>query len=256
MNKLSTLLKLKKDNLLNIFFTAGFPKLDDTENILSALQKYGADIVEIGMPYSDPLADGPIIQHSNSIAIKNGITIEKLFSQLKNCRHSFQLPLVLMGYLNPVLQYGIEDFCRKAKEAGVDGIILPDLPMYEFETEFGKYFAQNNLHFIFLVTPETSEERIRKIDKLSKGFIYAVSSSSTTGKDTQIQQQESYFKKLQSMQLANPVLVGFGIKDKKTFQTACKYTNGAIIGSAYITALQSANEIEIATKEFLSKILN
>ena len=191
------------------------------------------------------------------------MTIEKLFEQLKDCRNTitpfgdrgFHLPLILMGYLNPVMQFGIEKFCRLAKEVGVDGIILPDLPLYEFENEYKKYFDQNDLHFIFLITPETSEERIRKIDTLSKGFIYAVSSSSTTGNNKEIDQQENYFLKLQKMNLKNPVLVGFGIKDKHTFQSACKYSNGAIIGSAYINALQNATDIESATEQFLDRIL-
>jgi tryptophan synthase alpha chain len=207
------------------------------------------------MPYSDPLADGPVIQQSNMVALQNGITIEKLFSQLKNCRENFHLPLILMGYLNPVMQYGIEKFCTRAKEAGVDGIILPDLPMYEYENEFRQYFDKNDLLFIFLITPETSEERIKKVDELSKGFIYAVSSSSTTGNSKAIEQQQEYFLKLKNMNLKNPVLVGFGIKDKQTFEMACKYTNGAIIGSAYINALQNANDIEVATENFISGII-
>ncbi len=263
MNRIEKLFSDKNTNILNIYCTAGFPHLDDTIKVLHSLQKSGADMVEIGMPYSDPLADGPVIQHSSMIALQNGMTIEKLFDQLKDCRKSitpsgnegFHLPLILMGYLNPVLQFGIEKFCRLAKEVGVDGIILPDLPLYEFETEYKNYFEQNELHFIFLITPETSEERIRKIDELSKGFIYAVSSSSTTGNNKEITEQENYFLKLQKMNLKNPLLVGFGIKDKNTFQAACKYTNGAIIGSAYIQALENAGDIETASKKFLDTIL-
>ena len=264
MNRIQKLFSEKKKDILNVYCTAGFPHLDDTVKILSALQKYAADMVEIGMPYSDPLADGPVIQQSNIIALQNGITIEKLFEQLKDCRNSFttlgdggfHLPLILMGYLNPVMQYGIEKFCKQAMEVGVDGIILPDLPIYEFENEYKKYFDENGLNFIFLITPETSEERIRKIDALSTGFIYAVSSSSTTGNNKAIQQQENYFMRLQKMNLKNPVLVGFGIKDKATFQSACKYSNGAIIGSAYIKALQNSNDIETATQQFLGDILH
>lgn len=255
INRITKLFSNKKKDILNVYFTAGFPHLDDTAKILDALQKYGADMVEIGMPYSDPLADGPVIQHSSSIALQNGMTIQKLFEQLKDCRKDFHIPLILMGYLNPVMQYGIEKFCRQAKEVGVDGIILPDLPIYEFENEFKKYFDQLGLDFIFLVTPETSEERIKKIDALSTGFIYAVSSSSTTGNNKEIGEQEGYFLKLKQMDLKSPVLVGFGIKDKASFQAGCRNSNGAIIGSAYINVIKNATDIDRATGEFLEQIL-
>lgn len=256
MNRIIKLFSEKQQNILNVYCTAGFPHLDDTVGVLHSLQNHGADMVEIGMPYSDPLADGPVIQQSNMVALQNGITIQKLFDQLKDCRKNFHLPLILMGYLNPVLQFGIEQFCKQAKEIGVDGIILPDLPIYEFENEYKKHFKHNDLQFIFLITPETSEERIRKIDDLSEGFIYAVSSSSTTGNNKEIGDQKSYFLKLQRMNLQNPILVGFGIKDKLTFQTACKYCSGAIIGSAYINALKNAEHIDKATQQFLKGILN
>lgn len=255
MNRIEKLFSVKQKNILNVYCTAGFPQLNSTTDVLYALQKHGADMVEIGMPYSDPLADGPVIQHSSSVALQNGMTIQKLFEQLKDCRKNFQLPLILMGYLNPVIQFGIKHFCKQAKEVGVDGIILPDLPIYEFENEYKKYFEENDLDFIFLITPETPEERIRQIDKLSNGFIYAVSSSSTTGNNKEIVDQEDYFIRLQKMDLKNPVLVGFGIKDKQTFRSACKYSNGAIIGSAYINALENADDIEKATEQFLSRIL-
>ena len=260
-NRIEKLFSEKQKDILNVYCTAGFPHLDDTVKVLNALQKNGADMVEIGMPYSDPLADGPVIQASSAVAIANGMTIEKLFEQLLQWKNSNTplgegvVPLILMGYLNPVMQFGIEKFCKLAKVVGVDGIILPDLPIYEFENEYQKYFDQNDLHFIFLMTPETSEERIRKIDELSKGFIYAVSSSSTTGNNKEIEHQENYFLKLQKMNLKNPVLVGFGIKDKNTFQSACKYTNGAIIGSAYIKALENSTDVESATKKFLDAII-
>jgi tryptophan synthase alpha chain len=231
--------------------------------VLEALQQSGADIIELGIPYSDPIADGPVIQQSNMQALENGMTIPILFDQLKNRSNSLSgaggIPLILMGYLNPVLQFGIEKFCEAAAEVGVDGIILPDLPMYEFETEYQPYFERHDLKFIFLVTPETSEERIRQIDKLSSGFLYAVSSSSTTGspatensKDTD--SQEAYFIKLKEMDLTNPVLVGFGIKDKPSFDAACKHTSGAIIGSAYIKALKDTTGIAATTKDFINGI--
>ena len=255
MNLITQLFFNKKKEILNVYCTAGFPQIDSTIKILNALQNNGADLVEIGMPYSDPLADGPVIQASSAIALSNGMTIEKLFEQLKDCRKDFHLPLILMGYLNPVMQYGIKKFCKQAKEVGVDGIILPDLPMYEYENEFKKYFDENDLHFIFLITPETSEERIKKIDALTEGFIYAVSSSSTTGNNKEISGQENYFKRLQKMNLINPVLIGFGIKDKETFKAACKYSNGAIIGSAYINAIKDVANVEVSTKQFLDLIL-
>jgi len=254
MNRLDTLFATKKTNVLNIYCTAGYPQLQSTNEVLMALQNNGADIIELGMPYSDPLADGEVIQASSTVALQNGMTIEKLFEQLQDTRNTIHVPIILMGYMNPILQFGIEKFCTAAKDAGVDGVILPDLPMYEFETMYKELFEKNGLHFIFLVTPETGEERIRKIDSLCSGFIYAVSSSSTTGKNKAIEQQEDYFKKLQQLQLKNPVLVGFGIKDRQTFTAACTYTNGAIIGTAYIRALQNATDINQTTKEFLNSI--
>ncbi len=255
MNRIDKLFYEKKKNVLNVYCTAGYPQLHSTIDIMKALQENGADIIELGMPYSDPLSDGPIIQQSNMIALENGMSIPLLFEQLKNFRDTIQLPVILMGYMNPVLQFGMERFCEVAAATGIDGIILPDLPMYEFETMYRGYFIKHNLRFIFLITPETSEERIRKIDKLSSGFIYAVSSSATTGNNKPIEEQEAYFKKLEKMNLKNPVLVGFGIKDKKTFQAACKYSNGAIIGSAYINALKNNADIAQTTKEFLNTIL-
>lgn len=255
MNRIEKLFSDKKKNILSIYFTAGFPRLSDTAEILNALQTHGADLVEIGMPYSDPLADGPVIQHSSMVAIRNGITIKLLFDQLKDCRNRFHLPLILMGYLNPVLQYGLERFCKDAHDAGIDGIILPDLPLHEYESECKFFFQKYNLEVIFLITPETSEERIRKIDEAGKGFIYAVSSSSITGTGKNLLAQESYFQRLEEMNLKNEVLVGFGIKDYKTFSQACKHTAGAIIGTAYIQAIESSTNIDADTQKFLNSIL-
>lgn len=255
MKRIGTLFSNKKKNICSIYFTAGFPHLDDTKNILLALQNNGADIIEIGMPYSDPLADGPVIQHSSMAALKNGITINLLFKQLENCRKAIQPPLILMGYLNPVLQYGIEKFCSDASEVGIDGIILPDLPLYEYETEYKDIFQKYNLHFIFLITPETSEERIRKIDAISDGFIYAVSSSSITGSDKNISEQKSYFQRIANMNLKNPVMIGFGIRDHQTFSEACQYAAGAIIGTAYIKAIENSVDLERDTSVFLNSIL-
>ena len=255
MNRIDELFAKKKKNVLNVYCTAGYPQLNSTVEVLAALQQNGADIIEVGMPYSDPLADGPVIQQSNMVALENGMSISILFEQLQPARQTIQVPLILMGYMNPIMQYGLEKFCAAAEAVGVDGIILPDLPMFEFETIYQQLFEKHGLKFIFLVTPETGEERIRKIDKLSSGFLYAVSSSSTTGSNKAISDQSDYFKKLQDMQLNNPVLVGFGIKDKATFQSAAAYTNGAIIGSAYIKALQHSINIQATTKEFLNTIL-
>lgn len=255
MNRIDSLFKQKKQSVLNVYCTAGYPQLNSMVEVLSSLQENGADIIEIGMPYSDPLADGPVIQQSNMVALENGMSIPVLFEQLKNIRSTIHLPIILMGYMNPILQFGLKNFCEAAAAVGVDGVILPDLPMYEFENDYQPLFDEHGLKFIFLVTPETGEERIRKIDSLCSGFLYAVSSSSTTGNNKAIADQSTYFKRLKEMQLNNPILVGFGIKDKETFQSACQYTNGAIIGSAYIKALEGSTNIQLSTKEFLNNVL-
>jgi tryptophan synthase alpha chain len=255
MTRIEELFKRKQQKVLNLYCTAGFPKLESTLEVMKALQSNGVDLIELGMPYSDPLADGEVIQQSNAVALKNGMTIPILFDQLKDMGSSITVPVVLMGYLNPVIQYGFESFCAKAVEVGVDGLILPDLPMYEFETEYRAIIRKYKLNLIFLVTPETNEERVRRIDELSSGFLYAVSSSMTTGSNTNINDQESYFRKLNDMKLKNPILVGFGIKDKESFEAACKYTNGAIIATAYIKALGNGKDVNTATKEFLQTIV-
>jgi tryptophan synthase alpha chain len=256
MSRLDNLFQQKSHRILNVYCTAGFPTLQSTVNIMKALQENGADLIELGMPYSDPLADGPVIQASSAKALHNGMTISTLFDQLKEFRKEITVPVILMGYLNPLLQYGFERFCAKAAEAGIDGIIIPDIPMYEFEQEYSGIIKKHGLDFIFLVTPETSEERIKQLDRLSSGFLYAVSSSSITGSDKDFSPVETYLQKLQELKLKNPVLVGFGIKDKVTFNMACKYANGAIIGSAYIKTLSTNENVELATKEFLNGILN
>lgn len=255
MTRLKTLFQKKYQSVLNVYCTAGFPELESTLPVMKALQQNGADIIELGMPYSDPLADGPVIQSSGGKALSNGMTIAKLFEQLKNFRKEIDIPVVLMGYMNPVLQFGFEKFCKTASEVGIDGLILPDLPEHEFETEYGTVIKKYNLDFIFLVTPETSEERIKKLDELSTGFLYAVSSSSITGKDKDFLPVEKYLQRLQNLKLENLILVGFGIKDKHTFESACKYANGAIIGTAFIKAIEGSNNIEQSTKEFLNSIL-
>ena len=255
MSRLEPLFKEKKERVLNVYFTAGYPTLDSTVKVMSSLQAGGANIIEIGMPYSDPLADGEVIQTSSIKALANGMTLAVLFDQLASMRKSIHLPVILMGYMNPILQYGFEAFCKKAKEVGVDGLILPDLPLFEFEQFYGKIINDNGLDFIFLVTPETPAERIKKLDSLSAGFLYAVSSSATTGKDKDFSKVATYLKGLQAMHLKNPILVGFGIKDKATFDAATVYTQGAIIGSAYIQVLSKADDIELSTKQFLNAVL-
>ena len=259
MNAIQKLFAEKQKDILSIYFTAGFPNLTDTGVILDSLEKHGADLIEVGMPYSDPLADGPVIQNSSMKALQNGMTIQTLFEQLNffqsSSNRSKKVPLVLMGYLNPVMQYGVEKFCVDAKKFGISGIILPDLPIAEYETKYKKIFEENGLDFVFLITPETSEERIRKIDSLSNGFIYAVSSSSITGKNTDMNAQESYFKRIANLNLKNKVLIGFGIRDHQTFAQASKYAAGAIIGTAYIKAIECAENIDTATGQFLNSIL-
>lgn len=253
-NRIDQLFAGKKNGILNIYCTAGFPELNDTLPVMKSLQESGADLIELGMPFSDPLADGPVIQDSSTRAIKNGMSLKVLFEQLKDFRKEISVPVILMGYLNPVLLYGIENFCRKCAEVGVDGIILPDLPMDEYETDYKDIFEKYGLHLIFLVTPETSETRIHKIDAISKGFVYAVSSSSTTGKDKDMSHQQKYFEKLKAMQLKNPVLIGFGIKDKATFDAACAYSNGAIIGTAFIRAIENTTNLDTAIKQFIAGV--
>ena len=255
MSRIKDLFAKKSEGILNVYCTAGYPYLNSTLEIMDALQQSGADIIELGMPYSDPLADGPVIQASGAQALNNGMTISILFQQLKNFRKNNSTPVVLMGYLNPLLQYGFEKFCAKAAEVGVDGLIIPDIPIYEYEQEYSSIIKKYGLDFIFLVTPETTEARIKKLDSLSTGFLYAVSSSSITGSDKDFSPVESYLQKLKEMKLTNPVLVGFGIKDKATFNTACKYANGAIIGSAYIKALEGSNDIKQTSSNFIKSIL-
>jgi len=255
MSNLELVFKEKSKRILNVYCTAGYPSLDSTMKVMESLQKNGADIIELGMPYSDPLADGEVIQVSSIKALSNGMNIAVLFEQIKDMRKSISIPVILMGYMNPILQYGFENFCKKAKEVGVDGLILPDLPLFEFEQSYGKVITENDLDFIFLVTPETPVDRIKKLDSLSNGFLYAVSSSATTGKDKDFNVVAQYLQKLQAMQLKNPILVGFGIKDKATFDAATVHTQGAIIGSAYIQQLTKGGDIETTTSQFLNSVL-
>lgn len=254
-NRIDRLFAARQKNILNIYFTAGYPRLQDTEKIILALDKAGADLIEIGMPYSDPLADGPTIQQSGQIALKNGMTLPLLFQQLESARSKTNIPLVMMGYFNQVMQYGEQAFVDKCRETGVDGLILPDLPLFEYETYYQKLFEEADLNVSFLITPQTSEERIRKIDELSRGFIYMVSNASITGAKKNItEEQIAYFERVAAMQLKNPRLIGFGISNYQTYTTACRYANGAIIGSAFIKALAQEGELEEIIPEFVQKV--
>jgi tryptophan synthase alpha chain len=257
MNRIQKIFAEKKGGILNVFFTAGYPTLNSTKDIALYLQEAGADIIEIGIPFSDPIADGPVIQESNKIALDNGMTLKILLQQVKELREKVKLPIILMGYINPILQYGMEEFCKDAVAAGVDGVILPDLPMDEYQMEYKSMFVKCGLSNTFLMSPTTSEKRIRQIDEATDGFIYAVSASSTTGaKKGFSPEQESYFKKLQSLNLKNPFLIGFGISDNQTFSKASEYSAGAIIGSAFITMLKDSKDLKTDIHQFVRRLTN
>lgn len=246
--------KLQEDKkLLSIYFTAGYPSLNDTVQIIQDLEKNGVDMIEIGLPFSDPLADGPTIQESSTHALKNGMTTELLFDQLKDIRKSVSIPLIIMGYFNPMLQYGVEEFCKKCHEIGIDGLIMPDLPLDVYQSDYEAIFKKYGLLNIFLITPQTSDQRIHQIDNASDGFIYMVSSASVTGSKSGFgQEQENYFERIAAMNLKNTQIVGFGIKDAETFKQATKTAKGAIIGSAFIKHLTANGITKIA--DFINKI--
>ncbi len=258
MNRIEQLFDKKKENILNIYFTAGFPNLEDTASIIINLDRAGADIIEIGMPYSDPMADGVTIQNSSQIALANGMTLELLFEQVEAARAHSEIPLVLMGYFNQVMQYGEQAFFEKCKAVGIDGLILPDLPVYEYQTLYKKSVEELDLGISFLMTPQTSEERILAIDQETRGFIYMVSSAAITGAKTGISaNQMAYFNRINEMKLKNPRLIGFGISNHETFSTACQYANGAIIGSAFIKALGKSNgDLKETIESFVNGILS
>lgn len=239
---------------LNIYFTAGAPQLDDTGKTAKIIQNSGADMMEIGIPYSDPVADGPVIQEAHILALKNGMTIAKLFEQLTEIKDSVTIPKVLMGYINPVLQFGFEKFCQKCQEVGVSGLIIPDLPAFEFEKKYQKILEKYNINFSFLVTPETSEERIKYLDSLSSGFLYAVSSSSTTGNTKAILKNEEYLNRLATLNLKNPVFIGFGIKNKQDFESVTEKAQGGIIGTAFVKIILDNNNWEEKASAFLKFI--
>ena len=256
-NRIDSTFREKKGDILSVYFTAGFPNLNDTVPVMQYLQEAGADLIEVGMPYSDPIADGPTIQDSNLKALSNGISIKRLFEQLKDVRQTVSLPIVLMGYVNPVVQYGIEKFCQQCQQVGIDGLILPDLPIYEYATVYKPIFEKYGLYNTFLITPQTPEERIRQIDENTHGFIYMVSSASVTGAKSGIsEEQVAYFNRVKSYNLNNPTLIGFGISNHETFSTACQYASGAIIGSAFIRVLENSTDLETDVKTYIRSVKN
>jgi len=253
MNRINQKLQESK-KLISIYFTAGYPNLDDTVSIIQNLEKNGVDMIEIGLPFSDPLADGPTIQASSTQALKNGMTTDVLFNQLKDIRKTVNIPLIIMGYFNPILQYGVEAFCKKCQEIGIDGLIIPDLPVDVYHEDYKATFDKYGLINVFLITPQTSDERIRYIDSISNGFIYMVSSASTTGAQSGFgTEQTAYFERIANMNLKNPQIVGFGISNNDTFTQATKYAKGAIIGSAFVKHVTNGGVDTI--DEFVNKIL-
>jgi tryptophan synthase alpha chain len=255
MNRIDQLFLDKKENILSIYFTAGYPSLNDTIPVLTSIEKAGADMVEIGIPFSDPLADGPIIQNSSHIALQNGMTLKLLLNQLKDVRTHLNIPILLMGYLNPVLQFGMEQLLKRCKEIGIDGLIIPDLPLDEYEENYQQLFESYDINLIFLLTPQTSEERCRKIDAASKGFTYMVSSASITGIKGDISRSQiDYFERINALELKKPRLIGFGISNRQTFQIACEHAQGAIIGSAFVKALEGPKSLNENVEEFIRAI--
>ena len=255
MNRITNLFETKKDGILSVYFTAGYPRLEDTTQILRELEAKGINMVEVGIPFSDPMADGPVIQESSTQALRNGMSIRLLFQQLKGIRQSVQIPIILMGYLNPIMQYGFEAFCQSCLEVGVDGMIIPDLPYADYMADYKAIADRYDLKMIMLITPETSEERIRLIDAHTSGFIYMVSSATTTGAQQSFnEQKQAYFRRINAMNLRNPRLVGFGISNKATFEAAASNSSGAIIGSKFVQLLKSEPTIAGAVDQLLEAL--
>lgn len=255
-NRITQLFENKNKNILSIYFTAGFPHLNDTCEIIRELESNGVDLIEIGIPFSDPMADGPTIQESGTIALRNGMTLSLLFDQLKDIRKNTAIPFIMMGYLNPIMQYGFEDFCRKCKEIGIDGAIIPDLPFKDYMEEYKPIAEKYGIKIIMLITPETSVERVRLIDEHTDGFIYMVSSAATTGAQKSFdEQKQAYFKKINGLNLRNPLLIGFGISNKATLVAAQENSNGAIIGSKFISLLKDSADVKTAVTN-LKKVLS
>lgn len=256
MNRINQLFSTRQKDILSIYFCAGFPTLNGTVSTIKALEKKGVNMIEIGIPFSDPMADGPVIQHAATRALKNGMTLNLLFDQLKDIRKEVQIPLVLMGYLNPIMQYGFQNFCRTCRETGIDGVIIPDLPFKDYMEEYRPIAEKHNVKVIMLITPETSEERIRLIDEHTDGFIYMVSSAAITGAQSDFNaQKQAYFQRIADMNLRNPRMIGFGISNKQTFEAASAHAAGAIIGSKFVTLLDEENgDAEKATDKLLEAL--
>lgn len=255
MNKIRKLFTEKKYNILSVYFTAGFPALHDTIPVIKHLQEAGADLVEIGIPFSDPVADGPTIQYSSKMALDNGMNLKLLVKEIAEAGSDITIPVLMMGYINPILQYGVKRFCEDCARIGVSGLIIPDLPMDEFLKDYKSVFEENGLINIYLITPQTSDERIRYIDKHSEGFIYMVSSASTTGARQSVSDKQiKYFERIKRLNLQNPRLIGFGISDRNTFEIACRYAQGAIIGSAFINLLKDSIDLENDIKNYIHSV--
>ena len=243
MNRIDQLFHTHKDHVLSIYFCAGTPTLEGTAGVIRTLEQRGVQMIEIGIPFSDPMADGPVIQHAATQALRNGMTLRKLFSQLEHIRPEVQMPLVLMGYLNPIMQYGFENFCRKCQECGIDGVIIPDLPFKDYMNEYRPVADKYGIHVIMLITPETSEERIRQIDEHTNGFIYMVSSAAVTGAQKEFNaQKQAYFQRIEQMNLRNPRMIGFGISNKNTYEAAAAHAAGCIIGSKFVSLLEEEKD--------------
>lgn len=254
MNRIHKLFQDKKENILSIYFTAGHPEPDTAVKIIEQLQANGTDMIEIGIPFSDPLADGPVIQQSSQKALEMGMTLKKLLSELKDIRSNVEIPLLLMGYFNTVLSFGVEEFCKQINKIGIDGVILPDLPLEVYQEQYQKLFKQYSIIPVFLITPSTPEKRIRETEALSEGFIYMVSTSSTTGAKKGFSDENmNYFKRINEMKLKVPVLTGFGISNKQTFSQACEHSKGAIIGSAFVKAIDKSSNLANSIKTFISE---
>ena len=253
-NRIDTLFE-NDGKVLSIYFTAGYPELNSTVDLIRAIEEAGGNLIEIGIPFSDPLADGPIIQASGQRALDNGMNLALLFEQLKDIRAEVSIPLILMGYINPILQYGFEKFCQNCEEVGIDGTIIPDLPIEEYVTDYKELFNRHGLYNVSLITPQTPDDRVRYIDENSEGFVYMVSTSSTTGGSKKLSDSSSYFERIQGLNLSNPTLIGFNIHDKDSFDVACEYSNGGIIGSAFIRAIENSTNLEADVNEFVKSVL-